>query len=251
MSNSVAFKHFVSKYPDWEKTYEVYQKDDAVYKRIICRWKESKALQHEYHACINTQTGDIYLDCRRRKILAKHLTLSFLRPLHTVIKTVWHASIIAPLAVEIYKVAKGKQTVKELGINTLKSLADIVRTPLYGIAITITHIAAVILGCASPNTLYKTREIAGKLERDLLRVERIFDGGMWVVAPCFSPMRSILTKKNGKLLEPTKKELKCKLRNFSESTITFLREERAFFNDCMRLFPDDKRYVSPAAPTKA
>ena len=242
-----SFSDYKVKNPTWENTYGIYQRDALVYKRLVCRWKENDARNHEFHACINTQTGDIYLDCRKRKIFAKHLALAIARPLHTCIKTLWHATLIGPLALEIFKVMQGKQTLKDLGKNTLKSLADIVRTPVYGLAMTITNLVGLILGVVSPNTLYETRAIAGKLEREMLRVDHIFKADkMWQLSPCFSPIKRFLTKHEGKYVERTREDLDQMLLQFAKSNIKFRRKYPVIFNDCGRLLPADKEYISSA-----
>ncbi|MDR3624328.1 MAG: hypothetical protein P4L16_04215 [Chlamydiales bacterium] len=250
MTNSVTFQNFIDTHPNWERSFGVYKRDDDVYKRMICYSDELCGRIHEYHACINTNSGEVYFDCRKRKILAKHITLTFLRPVHTCVKTLWHASIIAPLAVEIFKLLKGTQTIKDLGKNTLRSLADIFRTPAYGIAITITHIVGVILGCISPNTLYKTREIAGKLERYLLRVNTIRGAGIWVLTECFNPIRNIPGKEGLKSM-PKDHEIREMLKDFGASAVWARMTIRILFNDCCLLFPQDQRYVSAAKPGTA
>lgn len=237
MSVSTNFSRFLAQNPMWETKYKVYQRDDSVYKRIICVWKEEN-IEHQYHACINTTTGEMFLDCRRRKIMAKHITLALLRPIHTVVKTLWHLTIIGPLSIELYQLAQGKQTLKQLGNHTVKSLADIVRTPAYGLAMTILHLHAVFLGCIRPNTLYATRDVIGKLERKMLRVTNIRNANYWALSPCFSPLSNIYNSK--------KKATNVKS-NFAKMEIEFRREHRALFNDCLTLFPKNKVYKSAAA----
>lgn len=247
------FQNFVSLFPNWEEDFAVYQRDDKVYKRIICRWDEvttstTQTLHHEYHACINTKTGDIFLDCSRGTIFAKHLTLALLRPIHTLIKTLWHLSIILPLSSELNKLRKREQTIKDVGINTLKSLADIPRTLFYGSVLTLTHIAAVIAGIVRPNTLYQTREIAGKLERKLLRVNHIKEANSWILSFCFSPMKNICKSKNNKVIRSEIEiEVKAKLRSFAKKNVEFLRESCLCFD---APFPKNKTYISEISPKK-
>lgn len=249
---SVSFKDFVSKNPDWQTKCDVCQLDSPIFKRIICYWERKSllmtapSLHHWYYACINVNTGDIYIDDPKKIIFLKHLGLMFLRPIQTIIKTLWHLSIIGPLATQLFrrelkkdflrisgipeglddkqlldsvknnrtalielgfdpkdnngdksilKKAKNRLNVKPILTSTLDSLTDIVRTPIYGIAMTIVHIAGAILGCISPNTLYKTRELVGKLDRRLLRVQSIREvpaGFFFTVSRCFSPWWNIL-----------------------------------------------------------
>ncbi len=244
----------VAKNENWMSEYGVYKRDDSVYQRIKCVWEEgdvgdiddenaSPDLKgHEYHACINVKTGDIYIDCRRRKILFKHLVLIVARPIHTIIKTLWHATIIGPL---IAGIVEGD---KNLGIRMLHSIADIVRTPLYGLAMTITYIAGVILACVSPNILYRSRALGGYLERKLLRVNTRGELGEnpWNLSLCFSPCKNIAKSlNNGNAIEGDAVEEK--LTEFAKSVVGEDRRGGNPFNDCGRKLPLDQTYVSLAA----
>lgn len=233
MSHIEKFHRLNTEYPNWSTIYEVYQRDDPTFRRIPCIWQENVANRHEYHATVNIKTGELYLDCRKRKIFVKHLVLSVLRPLNTCMMTIWHASIIAPLAVEILAVIRGNQSIRDLGINTAESLADIIRTPLYGLAITVVHVAAIILAPISPNSLYKTREIAGKLERKMLRVESILHADAWLVVHCFSPVSNISIRRP---------------ETFAKQVISFRRNHSFIFNDCGKILPENKTYISAAKP---
>jgi hypothetical protein len=254
MSN-VNFAKFTQAFPDWQEMFHVYGRDDSVTKRIVCTWNETGVADpktadktHQYHATINTATGDIFLDCRKRKIFAKHLTLLLLRPLHIAVKTLWHATIIGPLIKEIAAVVQGKQNVKSLAKNTFRSLCNIVRTPLYGLAMTISHLAGALFAVISPNSLYNSRELVGKLEDRLLGDE----DRAWVLSPCFSPLRNIADLFDEKFsLENNKEEIEAQLVRFAKSQIEFRRENRALFNDTLMLLPQDKTYISPAAPPSA
>lgn len=251
MHTSCNFQDFAQSYEDWEKKFGVYQRDDAVYKRIVCHYDEEidspekKILHHEYHACINTQTGELYIDCRKRKILAKHITLALIRPLHTVIKMLWHLTFVGPLAIEIFLWKAKKQTLKDVGINSLKSFADIGRTPFYGSAITITHIAGAIFGIISPNTLYKSRDLVGRLERRLLRVDDIKKAFLFALVPCFSPLSNIHKTSSNELITDEAK-VKERLVWFAFSQIHYRRTQQAFFNDLWALFPKNQTYISAA-----
>lgn len=295
--NNVDFNKFVKENPNWEKTNSVYTRDDNNYKRIpLCKDEEitNKAnetikLHHEYHSTIDTRSGEIYLDCRKRKIFAKHLFLAIVRPLHTLVKTLWHATLIGPIVNELFKLYK-KPTEDDLEIlrdeititseeldsvdapslgekkailleqkkaklleqkktkfwedkkatfitNNVNSLKDIIRTPFYGTLITITHVAGAILGAISPKTLYKTRYVAGLLERKMLRVDDMRHSDGWSLAPCFSPMNNIALMQD-----------KSRVAN---NQVRFRRESRAVFNNCWALLPKDKAYISAAAPVSA
>lgn len=212
----------------------VYKRDDSIFQRVILPWTEDDqldgdrvedVLHHEYHACANIKTGDIYLDCRRRKIALKHFTLALFRPIHFTIKTIWHATIVGPLIKESILTFRGKNK-EPLSCRMIKSCADIFRTPAYGVAMTVTHVVGLLLGCISPNTLYKTREIAGKLEYAFLRGKT---QDAW--APCFMPIRKITS---------------YNLSDFGKKNIRFRRNKRAIFNDCCLLLSVEKAYISAA-----
>lgn len=231
-----SFDQFIKLNPNWEKDFNVYQRDDSVYKRIKCIVEK----KHEYHMCINTKTGEIYFDCRRRKIWAKTLVLTIARPTHTIAKTLWHLSIIAPLAYEVLKVYKKEQTFKDLKLHTFQSFLDIGRTPFYGTVLTVLHISALVMGCIKPNTLYKTRALAGRLERRFLRIEQA-NQSHYMLSPCFSPPRNIAH------FSDNSKDIKTELEKFARAAIRYKQTNRKLFNDCYRLLDSEKAYISAAS----
>lgn len=244
----------VAKTENWMGIYGVYRRDDSIYQRIKCVWEEGEIgdvndenaglelKRHEYHACINIKNGDIYIDCRRRKILCKHLALILTRPIHTFIKTLWHATIIGPL---IAGIAENEEN---LGKRMLYSIADIIRTPVYGLAMTITYIAGVVLACISPNILYRTRALSGYLERKMLRVNtrRELENDPWTLSLCFSPCKNIAKSLNR---EEAKKgtDIQEHLATFAENVVEEERRGGNPFNNCGNKFPADQAYISPAA----
>lgn len=244
----------VAKTDNWMGVYGVYKRDDSVYQRIKCVWEESEAVdledenptintkEHEVHACINVKTGDIYIDCRRRKIFCKHLALLLVRPIHTLIKTLWHATIIGPLIAAI------ADNEPNLGTRMLYSLADIVRTPVYGLAMTITYLAGVILACVCPNILYRTRSLGGYLERKLLRANtrEELEDNQWAISLCFSPCKNIAKSlKNGEAKEG--EAVKENLSHFAQSWVIENQKGGNPFNNCGARFPKDQTYISLAA----
>lgn len=187
------FRGYVSQHPNWQKENYIFTKDSDVYRRLL--YKETG--KGNYYFTINVKTGEIYNNDNRRIIFLKNFLLVLGRPIHSLAKTLYHISIIAPLAYEITKYINNKQSATDLRRNMYRSCIDIVRTPIYGIVMTIMHIAAMIFGVLSPNTLYKTREIIGQLERDLEWGAKpahdlwlcIPTGGY--LSPCFSPIQNI------------------------------------------------------------
>lgn len=213
----------------------IYTRDSSKYRRLPIRVQEHGTNRiHSYHACINVETSGIFIDCRRRRILAKHITLIVLRPLHTVVKTAWHLSILAPIALEGYRLLKGKTSQDDAWVSIKQSCADIVRTPLYGVSMTVVHIAAVVFAGFSPNSLYRTREIAGELEQKLLRTYRPWKN-IWCLNPCFSPEYKRVDH-----------DYEQWLANYAMDQIRHLRTSRNLFQSCGRLLPKNAIYQSSA-----
>jgi hypothetical protein len=153
--------------------------------RIICEWtefkKDAKKLHHTYAAIIHLQKEDLYLDCRCRKIFAKCVVLSITRPLHTLLKTAWHLSMI-PIAYEIFKWIRNPSTKTDVLKNSVRSIVDIFRTPIYGITLTIISLVGAVIIPFSLKKAYDIREIYGNVEYDFLwKQKKTF----WTLAPCF------------------------------------------------------------------
>lgn len=250
------FTRFIASNPNWEQELDIYTRDDPVYKRIKCTWTENE-LVHEYHSVINTLTGRIYLDCRKRKIFCKLALFSILQPVVICIKTLWHASIVLPFALEVEKFLNKKQSLYDLKNHTFQSLADIVRTPVYGLAMTVLAIASCALAFIRPNSIYKMRDAVVNLQKRLLRDQLYFvvDGSpeekilrnnslydTWNIFPCFYPIYIIYDNSGSKWLKENVKPYIC------ERQVETRRDERMLFNDCLMLHPQDKAYISAAKP---
>ena len=246
------FKEFAEKYPDWESQFEVRKRRGkaATYGRVICHWDEgqgTRTLEHKYAAVVNSKNGDIYLDCRKRKIFAKNLCLTIARPIHTVLKTAWHASCI-PAVKELTRYSRKKQNGKECLTRSAQSMADIVRTPLYGVAMTTTQLAGVII----PKAGYVSRKVTGKMELKLNRTDGK-TGSPWILAPCFCPLENMATihkqsapRKYKNTVDQTPDTVKEGLSVFGKKQIKFRRKVSNPFNDCFQLIPYDGEFTSKA-----
>lgn len=150
------------------------EEENCRWGRLIAPWNEilqdGKVRKHVVAFGLNLENGDIYLDCSKRKILAKMLMHTAIRPIYTVLKFGWHALIPISIPVVIYKTIKdnAKNTTGEIAKlclhNSLRSLADIVRTPAYGIAMTVVSIVTLAFALLNPNDLYEGRCLIGRLE---------------------------------------------------------------------------------------
>ena len=155
--------------------------------RLICTWREKQEsgeiITHTYAACIDGKEGDIYLDCRPRKIFAKCLAHLFMRPFFTLIKTAYHISLY-PLFKELTKAYHSTQPKEEKIKNIFKALTDIVLTPLYGLALTVATLGVLFFGIIDTEHLYEGRKILGKIEQLSNRDQAHTS---WTLAECFQP----------------------------------------------------------------
>lgn len=182
------FSKFIEENPTWETDAGISQPNDSTYKSIP---------RSKYQNTINVKTGEIFKGDDRLNILFKHCKLLFLRPVHLTIKTLWHLSVIGPLVLELKKLIKEEQTKEQCAENILNSFCDIIRTPLYGVAMLAVHVGGIFSGIFCPNSLYYTRDLVGKLERDLLRVDCLSLGYPSLspynsCSPCFSPIDHLM-----------------------------------------------------------
>lgn len=229
--------------------------ENSKWGRLLCTWHEKKPdgtqLHHTYSALLNVKTLEMYIDCRPQKIFAKCLALLFARPVHTFFKTLYHLSL-ADVAYEIFKGANGEQSKRQTLINSAKSLADIIRTPIYGIAMTITNLAGLILGLICSKTLYDTREILGKLEESLNWGTR---RTLTTLAPCFQPI-SLLALTNSPPLHQedsiyySNDSLEVGLSNYARWAIRFRRRKYNCFDQLQGTLEPNRIYISKALEIK-
>lgn len=254
-------------FQNWRKThpfiedYLIYpdNKDkNCRWARIQANWKEQKTggknLSHLCAFTIDLNSGDIYLDCRKRKIWAKCAALTIGRPIFGITKTMYHLALPLSIPIEIYKSViedlQKKMSANQILKNSLRSikhnLTDIIRTPLYSLAMTIVTLSAVIIGPFAPSKLYDLRARVGRLENKLNRGE----DSIWNRAPCFQPLENLMHIHH---LQYVKKDTQYEdepslhgLNNLARSYVKFRRTNRNLFNDCACLQSQDKAYVSAA-----
>lgn len=245
----------------------LYVRDSERFQRLVVKGeaKVKPGITDEMHLVIDTQPNSktdtrhaVYLDCRKRKIFAKHLTFTLLRPIHTVLKMIYHVTIIAPVVVHVcdYRNQKAAAqndptekaiTKKECARRIVRSIVvDPFRTLGYGVAITATHVAAVIAAPLAPNSLYRMRKVAGDLDRALLRKdEGSLEFQVWNWVPCISPLTNMQVAEGE--MQNKKINIPDRYQRYFLGQAQFRREHRAIFNDCFKLLGQDKNYLSPAA----
>lgn len=223
--------------------------DDPRWGRLLCTWHEKRSddsiVSHHYAACIDQERWGIYIDCRPRKIFVKCIAQLFLRPFHILIKTIYHLSM-GPIFFEKDQSLNQSQTKSNHWKNAVKSLADIIRTPLYGIIHMIASVAALIIGMASPEQIYTERAKLGSIEEAANRGEK---RTAWTLAPCFQPFPMTILEKYDyeKSLIDTHYEnndpLEMQLANFARRCIRLMRKKCDVF--ACEILNSQKIYISP------
>lgn len=186
----------------------VRQIDHPTYQRLIVDAEDSEVTRrdiiHKFAPTINMRTGDIWIDCTPRKLRNKFIWLSFARPIHAAIKTLYHATGVS----SVHEVSKyfrrdnmgrrlqnGRQTFRNIG----RCIVDVARTPVYSIAMEVMHIIGVFSATVKPTTAYRMREMSGNLESRLNR-----NLSPWVypqfryLGPCLNPAFNIYTIHTGR-----------------------------------------------------
>ena len=120
------FQDWLKEHPDIDA--KIY-KENSRWGRIVCEWNEEKAdgkkLTHHYAAMVDLQNGDLYMDCAKRKLFMKNLSMVVFRPIHSAIKTIYHAGMPFVL---IYRGLSGKEghTFKYVTKEIARNLADFI-----------------------------------------------------------------------------------------------------------------------------
>lgn len=143
--------------------------DTPKMRRLICEWNEKRGSEIRHH--IYTATVDpnnqVFDDSRKRLIFSKILFSTLARPLHCIAALFFQS--IMPLGRAVAYGIKGKIDAKALFTQTAQTLLDLIRTPLYEIAMIIVGLAGILsVPLFVPSALYKCRTLIGKIEKALL-----------------------------------------------------------------------------------
>ncbi len=116
---------------------------------------------------------------------------------------------------------------------------------------TVGHAASGSFACFYPKSLYKMRELLGKLELSSNKVTHS-NNGSWDLAPCFLPYRNLGyilgNDSNKKMSRETEKRVKENLKRFAKRQVNDRRKHRRPFNDFFKRFPSNKAFVSASLP---
>lgn len=151
------------------------------------------------------RSTNVIVNCKNKKvyvndsklIIAKKLTgLSVITPWILIAKTIYHLLFPVSLAHQFYyvlKEAKNQAPVeKNLSLKIIKIIGknflDMLKTPLYAIAMTVVAISTLILSIFKREFLYEGREIFGKMLLSLNWGEK---KNLWTYAPCMIPIANL------------------------------------------------------------
>ncbi len=258
-------------FTDWRKThpfiedYIFYPDGKSRWARLVVPWHEciyneqGQKIKDIYHKCafsLDLFTGNIYLDCRKRKIWMKCAALTIGTPLLGYLKTLYHLFFPLSIPLEIFKtVQHGLQqqhTKKQIAYEVLRDVArntvDAIRTPLYTVALTIVALAAVCIGIFVPYQLYQFRWIFENIENNLNWNKNEL---AWNMVPCFHFYNNVMSI--GQDYSYTKADtvydqnptLKG-LNNLARANVKFRRRGYNIFNDCCLKLDPNKPYISAA-----
>jgi hypothetical protein len=254
---------FLQEHPDLRPFIVRTEGENSKWGRVVCQWKERKedgrVITHIYTSLINLEPGkhfgEIYLDCSKKKIYTKFIVHLAIRPFLIVLKTLYHAaiplSLIHIVASTIFKGIK-KEEAKTIALDCLKesakSLADIFRTPAYGVAMIAVSVAALIIGPFAPRTLYTFREMIGRLVQSLHRSNKPVKD----LFICFQYLQK-LQKINSypgydfeddTINAPRASEHAIGLNEWAKAQVKYRRDHYAIFNNSFGKLDPEARYVS-------
>jgi len=215
--------------------------------RLICNWhkiNKERIDTHTYAACIDGSSREIYTDCSPQKILVKFTLHLFIRPIFTLIKTIYFLSLY-PIFVEIAHCFQSKESREEKIRRIFKPVAEIFLTPLYGLILTICTVAIIVTSLFSEEWIYDGRKLLGQIE---LMSNWGIPRTLWTLAPCFQPFPFETLENHGSTIHkntfyenPT--PLNHQLANFARAFIRYQMNNTDILT-CSK-FPHDQIYRSP------
>ena len=146
--------------------------------RLNIEWLQKTKLGFDkrvFSPVVNLKTGEYFGGDKRDEIAFKFALHLLATPFYVAIKTAYHALLPVSVPIIVYQTVENSKNLSTREVTKLcltaigRSLLDIARTPLYGVALLIVDIAGVILAPFTPLALYDLRSLSGKLVRSLER----------------------------------------------------------------------------------
>lgn len=175
---------------------------------LTCYWKEISEdaqgqethILHEINPIFDLKTKKVYRDDSLSDLRWKFTALVPGTPLFLAAKTVYHLLFPLSLPLQIYlvirednkktKPSSPQELTKKIIIAIGKNFADIVRTPIYAVAMTVVSLVNVILS-SKPKWLYKGRIAYGEM---LLSLHWGKKKTITTYAPCMLPLADLSEK---------------------------------------------------------
>lgn len=110
--------------------------------------------------------GNLYNTDTKIAVYGKLMGLVFFRPFQYTVKFFYHASLLA-VAYEIFEGIRKKTGIAVVFQRSICACVDIVRTPIYGVAITAITIAGVLGAPFHSDFIYDVRAVNDRLIREL------------------------------------------------------------------------------------
>lgn len=152
-------------------------------------WQDNQGNRFTYVSSVELATKDIYGDGSSFIIAKKCAALILVRPIHTLVMTLYHATLLG-VGHHLWHYAAGNQDGTSCIKNCAKSLADIIRTPLYGIVLTVLAAVSALSYPLIKDRIFDLRTVMGKIEQSLFWGERHASA---TLAHCFQPMANLNT----------------------------------------------------------
>ncbi len=185
---------------------------DSKWAKLICRWKKKiqtpegmEIVPKKLKTVINCKTEKVYLGDSKKVIAAKFSELSLATPVFMTVKTIYHLFFPLSLPYQIYITMHEMKKLEALAVKKgqeppprdlasrvarviLRNFIDIVKTPLYMVAMTVVAVSTLILAAIKPQILYEGRVLYGEMLMSLNWGEK---KTLWTLALCMQPLADL------------------------------------------------------------
>lgn len=129
--------------------------------------------------------GNMYTNESKLAIYTKLWLTLIVRPIHIVAHTLYHLLLIKT-AIIIFKGMQDNKPAEVICAKVIRSLADVIRTPIYGIALIVVTVAGLVFSLIYWPLVYEIRAVIARLTLELywgkeIPMEQIY------LAPCMQP----------------------------------------------------------------
>jgi hypothetical protein len=171
------------------------------WRTISIDYNEPSYMHGPIHYSVHWNSGDIYLQKTTDNLLAIAWACLAGRPVKVFLKTAYHLFLPISIPYEIFTTFQKEMELRErhperpaenlylkCSVSVIHSLADIVRTPLYGSVLMVLHISTIFVYIFDPKATHRLRLITGQIELELERGRR-----ERCLLRCFQPLDNLMT----------------------------------------------------------